>query len=43
LYNWHAGGSQLQVFTGLPKGDSEEIINYSEPDATGTVLSKQYK
>jgi YVTN family beta-propeller protein len=43
LYNWHAGGSQLQVFTGLPKGDSEEIINYSGPDATGTVLSKQYK
>ena len=43
LYNWHAGGSQLQVFTGLPKGDTEEIINYSGPDATGTVQSKQYK
>jgi hypothetical protein len=43
LYNWHAGGSQLQVFTGLPTGDTEEILNYSQPDATGQLTSKQLK
>jgi hypothetical protein len=43
LYNWHAGGSQLQVFTGLPKGDTEEILNYSQPDATGQLISKQFE
>lgn len=43
LYNWHAGGSQLQVFTGLPKGDTEEILHYSQPDATGQLTSKQFE
>jgi hypothetical protein len=42
LYNWTAGGSQLLVFTGLPKGDTEEILNYSQPDATGTLLSRTF-
>jgi hypothetical protein len=43
LYNWHAGGSQLQVFTGLPTGDTKEILNYSQPDATGQLTSKQFE
>jgi hypothetical protein len=43
LYNWHAGGSQLQVFTGLPQGDTEEILSYSQPDAAGTPTSAQFK
>jgi YVTN family beta-propeller protein len=43
LYNWHTGGSQLQLFVGLPRHDTEETINYSGADATGTVLSKSYK
>jgi hypothetical protein len=40
LYNWHAGGSQLQLFVGLPRGVSEETLNYSQPDAAGTLTSK---
>jgi hypothetical protein len=43
LYNWSVGDSQLQVFTSLPKGDTAEILNYSQPDATGTMISKQFK
>jgi hypothetical protein len=42
LYNWDAGGSQLQVFTGLPQGDTREILNYSQPDAAGTPTSTQF-
>jgi hypothetical protein len=41
LYNWHTGGSQLQVFTGLPPGDTKKILNYSQPDAAGTPTSTQ--
>jgi hypothetical protein len=37
------GGSQLQVFTSLPKGDTAKILNYSQPDATGTMISQQFK
>ena len=43
LYNWDVGGSQLRVFTGLPQGDTEEILNYSQPDAAGTPTSTQYE
>jgi hypothetical protein len=39
LYNWHSGGSQLQLFTGLPAGVREQIRNYSRPDATGRLIS----
>lgn len=40
LYDWHSGGSQLQLFSGLPQGVSKETLDYSQPDATGTLLSK---
>jgi hypothetical protein len=40
LYNWHTGGSQLQLFSGLPQGVSKETFNYSQPDATGALVSK---
>jgi hypothetical protein len=40
LYNWHSGGSQLQLFAGLPKGVSKQTLDYSQPDGTGTLLSK---
>jgi hypothetical protein len=40
LYNWHSGGSQLQLFAGLPQGVSKQTFDYSQPDGTGTLLSK---
>lgn len=40
LYNWHTGGSQLTLFGGLPQGVGEEILDYSQPDATGVLISK---
>ena len=43
IYNWHAGGSQVQLFTGLPLGVHEEIKNYSGPNGTGKLLSNQFK
>jgi len=43
LYNWHAGGSQLQLFTGLPSGKTEETLDDSQPDATGNPISKTLK
>ena len=39
LYNWHPGGSQLQLFINLPPGVIEQMRNYSGPDATGKLLS----
>lgn len=41
LYNWDAGGSQVQLYTNLPHGVSAEIRNYSGPDGTGKLLSVQ--
>jgi len=43
IYNWRVGGSQVQLFTGLPHGYTEELKNYSGPNGTGTLLSIQYK
>ena len=43
LYNWHAGGSQVQLFTGLPHGVTKEIKDYSGPDGTGKLLRIQFK
>jgi hypothetical protein len=43
LYNWRAGGSQLRVFVGLPRGDVAEILSYSSADATGKLLSRRYQ
>jgi hypothetical protein len=40
LYNWHSGGSQLQLFTGLPQGVSKQTRDYSQPDGTGHLISK---
>lgn len=40
LYNWRTGASQLQLFTGLPQGESAATFNYSQPDATGNLISK---
>jgi streptogramin lyase len=42
--NWRAGGSQVQLFTGLPRGKKVEIENYSGPNQTGKLLGPpQYK
>jgi hypothetical protein len=40
LYDWRAGGSQVQLFAGLPPGVSKETLNYSQPDGAGTLVSK---
>ena len=34
---WTAGGSQEQVFTGLPSGVSQEVIKYSGVNGTGSL------
>jgi hypothetical protein len=43
IYNWRPGRSQVQLFTGLPRGDTVELKNYSGPNGTGKLLSVSYK
>ena len=43
IYNWRAGGSQVQLFTGLPRGYTKELKNYSGPNGTGKLLSIKFE
>ncbi|HEU5048600.1 MAG TPA: hypothetical protein VFT64_12245 [Rickettsiales bacterium] len=40
IINWNDGTSQLQLFSNLPSGESEEVTNYSGANLTGTVTSE---
>jgi hypothetical protein len=42
VYNWFAGGSQVQAFNNLPRGYSQRLSNYSGPNGTGKLLSSVY-
>jgi hypothetical protein len=41
--NWRSGGSQAQLFVDLPAGDHVEFLNYSDPDATGKLISTSFE
>ncbi len=42
IINWSAGGSQEIIFSGLPLGISKEIINHSDANGTGSIISASF-